>query len=158
MCRVAGPRPSGRLAAHWLGLSGALLDDPVLDARDRELLILRVGWRLQCRYAWAQHAAIGRDAGLTPEEVSAVAGDADDAAWTSRDRDLLAAADQMITDHRIDEDTWQRLAAHFDESQLLELLFVVGSYVCLALVLNSVGLEPDAGPDGRWTELPGLEE
>ena len=77
--------------------------------------------------------------------------------WTERDRDLLGAADQMIDAHRVDDATWARLATRYDEQQLLELLFVVGSYVCLAMVLNSVGLEPDAGPDGQHPDLPGSE-
>jgi alkylhydroperoxidase family enzyme len=49
------------------------------------------------------------------------------------------------------------LAAGFDEQQLLELLFVVGSYLCLALVLNSAGLEPDQPSGNGPTALPGLE-
>ena len=63
-----------RLAANWLALSGGLLDDPVLDPRDRELLILRVGWRTQCRYEWVQHVRMAADAGITPAEVEAVSG------------------------------------------------------------------------------------
>ena len=38
---------------------------------------------------------------------------------------------------------WNCLASRLDEHQLLELLFVVGNYVCLAMVLNSVGLQSD---------------
>jgi AhpD family alkylhydroperoxidase len=141
-----------RLAANWLAFSGELLDEPVLDPRDRELLILRVGWRTQCRYEWAQHVRMARDAGVTAAEIDAVVGPLD-AGWSGRDRDLLAAADQMIDQHRIDDATWRRLATRFDEAELLELLFIVGSYLCLALVLNSVGLEPDPGSDDS-SELP----
>jgi AhpD family alkylhydroperoxidase len=136
-----------RLAANWLALSGGILDDPVLDPRDRELLILRVGWRTKCRYEWAQHLQMARNAGLTEEEVTAAAGDPGSPQWGERDKDLLCAVDQMIDGHRIEEATWVRLAGHFDERELLELLFIVGTYVCLALVLNSAGLEPDPPPD-----------
>jgi AhpD family alkylhydroperoxidase len=135
-----------RLAAHWLALSGGMLDDPVLAPRDRELLILRVAWRTDCRYEWAQHARMGRAAGLTAEEVAAVAGALDAAPWTADDRDLLAAADQMVAARRVDDPTWKRLADRFDERELVELLFVVGTYLCLALVLNSAGLEPEPEP------------
>src|SRR5262249_38957663 len=67
--------------------------------------------------------------------------------WTDHQRNLLRAADQLLDDHVIDDGTWERLAAQLDERQLLELTFVVGSYACLAMVLNSAGLEPPAGPD-----------
>jgi alkylhydroperoxidase family enzyme len=134
-----------RLAANWLALSGGMLDDPVLDPRDRELLVLRVAWRTQSRYEWAQHVRLAASAGLSPDEIAAVAGELDLTVWPERDRWLLAAADQLIDVHRVDDATWERLAVQFDERALIELLFVVGSYLCLALVLNSVGLEPDAG-------------
>jgi AhpD family alkylhydroperoxidase len=146
-----------RLTGDWLHFSAGLLDDPVLDPRDRELLVLRVAWRAQCGYEWAQHARMAVAAGLTPAQVAAAAGPLDGAGWDARDRDLLAAADQLVEDHRIDDVTWRRLAARFDERQILELLFVVGSYLCLALVLNGAGLEPDPGTDRNGAALPGLE-
>jgi AhpD family alkylhydroperoxidase len=137
-----------RIAGPWLAFSGTLLDGGTLSPDDRELLILRVGWRTHCGYEWDQHVRIGQDAGLTPEQIAAVRDGADCGIWTDRQRDLLRAADQMLDDHVIDDGTWERLAAHLDERQLLELTFVVGSYACLAMVLNSAGLEPpdDPGP------------
>jgi AhpD family alkylhydroperoxidase len=146
-----------RLAADWLAFSGGLIERPVLEPRDRELLVLRVGWRTQCRYEWAQHVRLAGEAGLTAEQIEAAAGPVDAPCWDARQRDLLAAADQLVEVHRIDDATWHRLARRFDEQALLELLFVVGSYLCLALVLNSAGLEPDPGTDARGPALPGLE-
>lgn len=149
------------LAARWLEWNAGLLEAPSLDPRDRELLILRVGWRAQCRYEWAQHVGLAQRAGLTAEQVAAVAGEGDDGGgadpWSERDRLLLAAVDQMVAEHRVGDATWWGLTAHFDEPQLLELLFVVGSYLCLALVLNSVDLAPDPGTDDGRGRLPGRE-
>jgi alkylhydroperoxidase family enzyme len=138
------------LAASWLGFNGTLLDGARLEPRVRELLILRVAWRTQCAYEWAQHVAMAPRCGLTAAEIEAVTGPPDDAraTWSARERALLRAADQMIEQHAVDDATWAALAAEFDEAELLELLFVVGAYVCLALVLNSVGLAPDADVDG----------
>ena len=153
----APPMPSvlGLLARHprvgapWLAFNGALLDEGALDPRDRELLILRVGHRTNCRYQWTQHLDLARAAGLTPEHLAAVAEGTGSPVWNEHDHDLLRAADQLVDDHSIDEETWKRLAARFDERLLLELLFVVGGYVCLAMVLNGAGLGPAAepGPD-----------
>jgi AhpD family alkylhydroperoxidase len=152
---VLGHHP--RLAGNWLALNGGLLDDPVLDPRVRELLVLRVGWRTRCRYEWAQHTRIAAGAGVTAEEIAAMADGPPPAGWSDRERDLLSAVDQMIDAHRIDDETWDRLAGHFDERELLELLFVIGSYLCLALVLNSVDLQPDPDEHGEHSELPGVE-
>lgn len=156
----APPMPSilGLFARHarvggpWLAFSGLLLDAGLLGARDRELLILRASHRVGCRYQWDQHVGIAEAAGLTPREVAAAAAGPEAAEWADDDRDLLRAADQLVDHHVVDDATWARLAARFDEPELLELLFVVGSYVGLAMVLNSVGL--DAGTDAAPGPTP----
>ena len=137
-----------RLGGSWLAFSGLLLDAGLLGARERELLILRAGHRAGCRYQWDQHVGIAEAAGLTSDEIAAVATGPEDPVWTDDDRDLLRATDQLVDRHVVDDATWARLAARFDERELLEILFVVGSYVGLAMVLNSVGLdaEPHLAP------------
>ena len=131
-----------RVTGPWLAFSGTLLDAGTLEPRDRELLILRVAARARSHYEWAQHVRIAAAAGLTSRQITAVPDGPGAPGWTDRQRDLLNAADQLLDDHVIDDATWARLAAFLDERQLLELTFVVGSYACLAMVLNSVGLEP----------------
>nr|MDT0663628.1 carboxymuconolactone decarboxylase family protein [Micromonospora sp. DSM 115978] len=135
-----------QVCGPWLAFSGTLLDVGTLDPRDRELLTLRVGARTRCGYLWTQHVAMARTAGLSPAQIAAVPAGADAEIWAERDRDLLRAADQLVDEYLIDDPTWERLTGYFDERQLLELIFVVGSYVCLAMVLNSVGLQPAVEP------------
>jgi 4-carboxymuconolactone decarboxylase len=130
-----------RVGGAWLAFSGALIDRASLTERDRELLILRVGHRTSCRYLSMQHSDMGRAAGLTPDEVRALGGASETHGWCDRDRTLIGAADELVDHHVLTDATWLGLSAALDEQQLLELLFVVGSYVCLAMVLNSAGLE-----------------
>jgi AhpD family alkylhydroperoxidase len=134
-----------RVAGPWLGFNGSLLEDGALEARDRELLILRVAMRTRCDYEWEQHRSMAAAAGLTDLEIAALAAEGVDmSAWKERDQDLLLAVDQLVSNHAIDDIRWSRLAAHFDERQLLEICFVIGSYTCLAMVLNAAGLVPPA--------------
>ena len=131
-----------RLGGAWLAFSGTLIDGSSLPARDRELLILRVGHRTRSRYLCAQHLSMGAQAGLDPHQCQALLGEADAYPWCERDRHLVRAADEMVDEQMMSDATWAGLRTSFDEGQLLEVLFVVGSYACLAMVLNSVGLEP----------------
>ncbi len=132
-----------QLAAPWLAYNNVLLRTPALDARHRELVVLRVAWRTRSPYEWAQHVRMAARSDITPEEVAAISLAADAAAWTPLESALLAATDELLDHYRVDDNTWARLAEHLDERQLTELLFVVGSYTCLAMVFNSVGLELD---------------
>ena len=135
------------LGSAWLHYNGVLLQDVSLEPRLRELLILRVAWLSRSRYEWVQHARLGQQAGLTYAQVEAVTRGADDAVWTPLERHLLAATDQLLDVQRVDDATWSALREELDSGQLLEVLFIVGSYLCLSLVFNSVGLELDADMD-----------
>jgi alkylhydroperoxidase family enzyme len=129
------------VGAAWLEFSGALIDGGSLSERDRELLVLRVGHRTRSGYLLSQHTAMGEAAGLAPEEIRALDGGRHGHGWGDRDRALIRATDELVDQHVLTDATWLDLSKSFDDQQLLELLFVVGSYVCLAMVLNSVGLE-----------------
>ena len=59
--------------------------------------------------------------------------------WTPLEADLLAATNELIDGYRVDDATWARLAEHLDERQLVEVVFVVGTYTCLAMAFNSFG-------------------
>lgn len=69
--------------------------------------------------------------------------------WTPLERTLLTAVDEVIDDHAVGDATWAALSSHFGPAEIFELLFVVGGYLCLAAVLNSIGLQgvlPDPAP------------
>ena len=132
------------LAGPSLVYNNVLLRSPTLDPRLRELMILRVAWRTGSAYEWAQHLRIAAGIGITAEEIDAVAHGTDGFAWPALDADVLAAVDELVDGYRVGDDTWARLRAQLDERQLVELVFVVGTYTGLAMAFNSFGLELDA--------------
>ena len=118
-------------------------------------MILRVAWRAHSGYEWTQHVAGGgRETGLTETQIDAIGQGAAAETWTPLEGALLRAVDEMIDGSAVGEETWGTLAASFDGAQMLELLFVIGGYVCLAYVLNSVGLQPDLPGPGPETRKP----
>lgn len=137
------------LAGAWLAYNGLLIERPAVDPRDRELVILRVAWRSGSEYEWAQHVRIATTLGITEEQIAAVRSEPRRPVWSPGQRSLLAMTDQLLDQHRVDDATWAQLEIHFDTRQLIELLFVAGSYLCLAMVLNSVALQPDPEREER---------
>jgi alkylhydroperoxidase family enzyme len=147
------------LAGPYLVYNNVLLQAPTLEPRQRELLILRVAWRTRARYEWAQHVRIAFGLGITADEIDAITAGAEADVWTALEGALLAAVDELIDGYRVADDTWDRLAEHLDEQQLVELVFVVGTYTGLAMAFNSFGLQLD--PELREiasTSLPEFEE
>ena len=145
------------LGDSWMHFTGMLAGaDSLLDPVDRELLILRVAWRTRSGYEWAQHARMGVDAGLTTAQVDAVPHWQTSDGWTPRQRSLLTATDDVIDRFAVGDETLEQLGTFFGAGQVLEILFVIGGYQCMAAVLNSVGLQSDlpadpAGPAGTST-------
>jgi alkylhydroperoxidase family enzyme len=136
------------LTAPFLVFNAVILNAPTLDPRWRELMVLRVAWRTGSQYEWLQHVRMARSCGITAGEIDAI-GDGAAAAdvWSPLEVDLLEATDQLLDAYCVDDETWARLARQLDERQLVELVFVVGTYTCLAMVFRSVGLQLDADLD-----------
>src|SRR5690242_9290891 len=126
------------LAKAYNTFNGHILFGTTLDARQRELLVLRVATRRDSAYEWAQHVVLGRDAGLSDEEIAQIAEDPDAGGWASLDAALLRAADELLDDACISDATWTALAAELDERQLLDVIFTVGAYDALAMLMKSV--------------------
>jgi alkylhydroperoxidase family enzyme len=130
------------LAAGWLTFSGGLLDHGVLDARVRELLLLAVVQRTKTSYVFKEHVAIAKSVGITDAGLRRLE-QGSRSGWSELDSTLLRAVDELLEEQTLGDATWQELTDQFGEQSLLELLFVVGTYTCLGMVLNSVGLVPE---------------
>ncbi len=144
------------LGQGWLEFNALLAKSATVEARLRELIILRVAWVTRSAYEWRQHTRIGHHAGLTTEQLHAVPQGPAAELWSPVERAVLEAADQLIDHQVVDDDTWDRLAEHFDRAQLLEVLFTAGTYICFAAVCNSAGLSPDPPTETiDAPELPG---
>jgi alkylhydroperoxidase family enzyme len=142
------------LLKRWLVFGTHVLVQSTLPAREREILILRIGWRCRSEYEWAQHRVIGREAGLTDAEIERIADGPAAPGWSALDATLLRAADELHDDACLSDATWRALAAHYDERQLLDLLFTVGQYTLVSMLLNSLGVPLDPGLQGFSKQPP----
>ncbi len=140
------------LTGPWLSYNAQLLQRPALDPRHRELIVLRVAWRAKQQYEWVQHIRLAKRLQFSDAEIEAVTQGAAGGEWSALEADLLIATDELLDDFRVSDATWARLAASLDVKQLIELLFVVGTYTTLAMVFSSLGvqldpeLDPASGP------------
>jgi 4-carboxymuconolactone decarboxylase len=132
---------------RWLVFGAHVLAKSTIPARERELLILRTGWRCGCEYEFGQHTVIGRAAGITDDEVRRLTVDGLDG-WSDADATWVRAADELVADHRLGDGSWAALSAHLDEKQLIDLVFTVGQYVLVSMALNTFGVELDEGVPG----------
>lgn len=131
------------LAKRWMVFANHILHKSKLSARDRELLILRVGWLCQSGYEWGQHVLIGKKAGISDLEIEAIKVGPTDPSWSIQDALLLTATDELRADAFVTDPTWQALAGLYSEQQLMDLVFTVGQYQLVSMALNTFGVQLD---------------
>jgi 4-carboxymuconolactone decarboxylase len=137
--------------------TAAVFRNGVLPARERELVILRVGWRCHAIYEFSQHIVIGSREGLSEQDIATVAlWSSPPGSWSDDDRTLMAMTDELCDDDCVSESTWQRLRRRWNNTELVELVALVGYYRMLSGILNTFGVPLDddlplpawAGPAG----------
>lgn len=143
--RVIGRHP--KMLESFSRLGGFLLSGKGFPPRERELVILRTGWRCGSVYEWGQHVVMSRREGITDAELARLRTPGLDG-WADADRPLIAFADELCQTNTVTDATWDALAARFAEEQLIELTMLVGYYRLVATTLNTLQVELDDGIPG----------
>jgi len=147
-----------KLTRRWTVFAGHVLHKQTLPVRDRELLILRIGWLNQAEYEWAQHVEIAKRAGITEAEIERVKEGPEatgpGAGWSAHEAALLQAADDLFEHSVVSDGTWTALAAKYSTEQMMDAVFTIGQYNLVSWVLNSFGVPLDDFLPARKTSAP----
>jgi 4-carboxymuconolactone decarboxylase len=111
-----------------------------LGPRVREIAILRTGFLCGSGYEFAQHERIGLASGMTADEVAGCKQGAPAACWNDLDRAIVTACDELVSDHFVSDATWAALAPLGHKGRM-DLVFTVGQYTQVSMVLNSFGVQ-----------------
>lgn len=133
-----------------------LMFGSALDARLRELVIMRVAWKTGSEYEWAQHWRIATEAGVSEEDLLGVR------AWPGRGFDppaaaALALADEMVTAGVASPPTLAALEGCVGGDAALEAVLAAAAWAMLSSVLRSLRVPLEEGtspwpPDGAVPE------
>jgi alkylhydroperoxidase family enzyme len=127
-------------------LGTAILSQAALDARLRELIILRVGNRSPAPYEWQQHVPIGRACGVSDDEITALERNNLAApCFDERDRVVLTLTDELLTAPRASDATLAAMRRHFSDRELCEAVITVGFYMLVARFLETTGVDLETG-------------
>lgn len=137
------------LCRTWMPFTNYILSDTLsIPPRERELLILRIGYLCDSDYEWAQHAPLGLRVGLTADEVARIPKGPDAPGWSPLDVLLLRATDELHKDKFISDATWRALDERYDDRQMMDVVFTVGQYTMVSMFLNSAGVQLEKGQTG----------
>jgi len=142
------------LMRGFLQFGSAVLTKAVLDARLRELAILRVAERSGARYEWQQHVPIALSVGATQEEITTLErGDREAACFGERERALLVFTDELVAGARATDAALAEMRAHFSDAEVCEAILSVGFYMMVARFLETTGVELETENEGASTAV-----
>ena len=88
---------------------------------------------------------------MTEDEIERIKAGPDAAGWSDIDRAMLRATDELTADHFVTDATWAALAPLGDKGRM-DLVMTVGQYTQVSMMLNSFGIQVEAG----WEVDPDL--
>jgi alkylhydroperoxidase family enzyme len=98
---------------------------------DKERIILRVAWRVGCVYEWGHHVHMAAELGIRNEEIRSLA-QPESASWDRRLRTFVEAADELVDQRLLSDETWGQLREQLSDDQAVEFCMLVGHYVMVA--------------------------
>lgn len=129
------------LMKRWLPFVRHVLFKSTLSLREREIVILRIGWLCRSEYEWAQHVRGGKRAGLNDAEIERIG---IGSGLSAKEDLLLRTVGELYANDCISAHTWQALSSHYTREQLMDIVFTVGQYNMVSMALNSFGVEVDS--------------
>jgi alkylhydroperoxidase family enzyme len=142
------------VAAVVAGMIDVAVFQGALDARLREIAILRVGWRIGSVYEWSNHVGVARGAGLTDDEILAVR-TADASVLSDADLVAIRVVDEVLDATFVSDATLAEARSLLgDGDARFELVMIpafsraIGTMLRTFAVPLEDGLQPWA-PDGR---------
>lgn len=148
--RLQGP-PAAWVLAPPFGraleqLGGAVRYERTLSARANEIAILLVAHHHRSPFELHAHTLAGRAAGLSAEDLDALAAGQPPALTTDEERTVYAVTRRLLAVSTLDDDEYAQAVSVLGTGGLLELTTIIGWYAMLAIQLSVFGLLPPAAP------------
>ena len=121
-----------------IGMVRAVFGERDIDAKHREVIILRAASVLNCPYEWQANEQMAHNAGLTTSEIDTIANDGA-LALDNLDADyqlLIAATDELLTSGTLTDGNLQALLDTFGTTTTRKYIATIAWFSLLSLFLN----------------------
>ena len=146
-------------ARSFSGLGRYIRYHSRLDPRLREMAILQVGYVTRSPYEYSHHIKIGREFGVTDEDIRAIELDTQGqpTSLSSLERAVLRAARELTAQPNLPDATFAELKKGLDNERLVDLLLTISFYcgVVRLLAALQIDVEEDYMQYLREFPLPG---
>lgn len=148
---VAGTRGGLR---PFLQLGAAALSAS-MDARRREIAVLRVAHATNAGYERVQHERLARLAGVTEEEIAAIAVEEPVASLDEEANLICRVADEVSRDVRLSDEALTLLIERYGAREASDVILLVSFYNMVSRFLESTRVELEEETPAGWQAIGG---
>lgn len=131
----------GRLVIPYLLWNARLMPRGKLPRKQTEAVVIRTAWLCRSEYEWMQHQALGRNVGLSREQVDAAGPDPQSDLFDEETKLLLGGVEELLREHRLSDATYDALRETLPPKHILEYVMLVGTYAALGGALSTFGVQ-----------------
>ena len=128
----------------------ALIENSKLPKPAHEVAILVTGAAFDSRYELYSHERVAEQAGLSDAKIAAITAGQRPDDLTEQEQAAYDVAAALTAGKQLPESTYQRALRAFGEEQTAELVYLVGGYCLVSVLLNAF----DVSVPGREEGLP----
>jgi len=132
---------SPELCRTFMRFANRLLFKAKLDAKLRELAILRIAYLTKATYERVQHEDIARDVGIPDRQIESIKRWKGSRKFSAPEQAVLQYTDELTKSIRAKKPTFKRLQRFLGEQEIVELTLTIGMYNLVSRFLE--GLEID---------------
>jgi alkylhydroperoxidase family enzyme len=124
-----------------------------MDARRREIAVLRVAHATDASYERAQHERLARLAGVTDAEVDAIANEEPVTSLDDEANLICRVADEVSREVRLSDGALEQLIDRYGERDAAEVILLVSYYNMVSRFLESTRVQLEDETPSGWEAL-----
>jgi len=131
------------MAKAFNGVGSFIRFKSKLDARLRELAILQVGWMERSEYEFTHHVKIGRDFGVTDEDIQGLMAETEGkpSKLEPLTKAILKGAREMVRNLGMSDATFAEIKQHLSDEHMVDLVLTIAFYCAVVRVLATLQID-----------------
>lgn len=107
----------------------------------KEIAVLVVARNFRSNYVWQAHEKFALKHGVPQPVIDAIREGSTPVFATPEERIAFDYATQMMTDHRVKDETWAAFVASFDTQRVVEFTAFIGNFSMVSLAVNTFAVD-----------------
>ena len=131
------------MARAFNGVGGYIRFKSKLDPRLRELAILQVGWMEKSEYEFTHHVKIGKEFGVTDEDIQNLFLETEGkpSKLDALAKLVLKGAREMVRDIGMSDATFAEIKQHLSNEHMTDLVLTIAFYCAVVRVLATMKID-----------------